>query len=228
MERSALLIGNSDGIGLALTKQLLQRSFTVTGISKSPSPITHEAYRHIEHDVTSADYGDTLEHAVPSGPIHLCVYCAGIGENFALDQLGRDVLTLQVNLIGIVQTLQHVLPRMVAQPPAVFAGLSSLADVLPSGDAPAYAASKTGMTYYLEGLARAVRQTGVSIVNVRLGFVDTKMAKSPWKPFMLSPDQAATRILGSLLKDRPPIRVDVPKRAATLAGAFAAVSRLFG
>src|SRR5688572_19057743 len=96
----ALLIGNSDGIGLALTRRLLERGFAVTGVSKSPSPVSHEAYRHVVLDVSSADYAIELEAALPSGRIPLCVYCAGIGDHFALDGLQQDVATLQVNLVG--------------------------------------------------------------------------------------------------------------------------------
>lgn len=228
MSEIALLIGNSDGIGLAMTRRLLERGFAVTGVSKSPSPVSHEAYRHIVLNVLSADYGARLDAALPSGRIRLCVYCAGIGDHFAMDALPQDVATLEVNLIGLAKTVERMLPRMVADGPAVLAGLSSLADVAPSRVAPAYAASKAGMTYYLEGLAGAVRRTGVSVVNVRLGFVDTKMAKSPWKPCMISADEAAERILHSLLQGRPPTRVNIPRRAAAVARAVASAARLAG
>lgn len=224
----ALLIGNSDGIGLALTRRLLERGFEVVGISKSPSPISHPAYRHTVVDVSSADYEARLDAALPPGRIALCVYCAGIGEHFALDGLRQDVATLQVNLVGLVRTVERVLPRMAANGPAVLAGLSSLADAMPAGEAPAYAASKAGMTCYLEGLAGAVRGTGVSVVNVRLGFVDTKMAKAPWKPMMISAGKAAERILRSLLRERPARRVNIPRRAAAVAAVVAPIARLAG
>jgi short-subunit dehydrogenase len=224
----AVVIGNSDGIGLALTRRLLDRGFAVTGVSKSPSPVSTDAYRHAALDVSSADYGARLDAALPSGRIRLCVYCAGIGDFFAVDRLPQDVATIQVNLVGLVKTVERILPRMVADGPAVLAGLSSLADLAPSREAPAYAASKAGMTYYLEGLAGAVRTTGVSVVNVRLGFVDTKMAKAAWKPWMISPDEAARRILDALLEERPTTRVNIPRRAAAVARAAAAVARLAG
>ena len=38
-ERRVLVIGNSDGIGLALTRRLLAEGWTVTGLSRSTSPI---------------------------------------------------------------------------------------------------------------------------------------------------------------------------------------------
>ena len=226
MSGRALLIGNSDGIGLALTRQLLERGFAVTGVSKSPSPIARETYRHAVHDVLSPAFGTELDAILPSGRLHLCVYCAGIGDRFAVDGLQLDVATLGVNLVGLVRTVERVLPRMVAEGSGVLAGLSSLSDLMPSREAPAYAASKAGMSYYLEGLAGAVRKTGVSVVNVRLGFVDTKMAKAPWKPWMISPEEAARRILGALLRDRPAARVNIPRRAAAAARAMTSVARL--
>jgi NAD(P)-dependent dehydrogenase (short-subunit alcohol dehydrogenase family) len=81
------------------------------------------------------------------------------------------------------------------------------------------------MTRYLEGLARAVRGTGIAVVNVRLGFVDTKMAKASWKPFVLSADEAARRILRAVLVDRPAVRVNIPRRAAAVARAAAPLFR---
>lgn len=103
MNEVALLIGNSDGIGLALTRRLLERGFAVIGVSKSPSPVSHDACRHIVLDVSSADYGAKLDAALPSGRIRLCVYGAGIGDHFAIDGLQQDVATLQV--YGLVHAL---------------------------------------------------------------------------------------------------------------------------
>ncbi len=47
MPRRALLIGNSDGIGLATTRRLLDEGWTVAGLSRSPSPLTHASYEHM-------------------------------------------------------------------------------------------------------------------------------------------------------------------------------------
>ena len=42
-----------------------------------------------------------------------------------------------------------------------------------------------------DGIGLALRPHGVAVTNLRLGFVDTKMAKSPVKPFQISADAAA-------------------------------------
>jgi NAD(P)-dependent dehydrogenase (short-subunit alcohol dehydrogenase family) len=222
---TALVVGSSDGIGLALCRQLLERGFAVSGIARSPAPLAHERYRHAQLDVTDPHFSERLRASLPAERIALCIYCAGIGERFSPEGLRLDVATLDTNLLGLARTLECLLPRLTASPPAVFAGLSSLADVVPSRIAPAYAASKAGMTYYLEGLATPLRRSGVAIVNVRLGFVDTKMAKSPWKPCMLTPDVAATRILRALLRERPAVRVNIPRRMAFLLRALAPALR---
>jgi short-subunit dehydrogenase len=228
--RSALLIGTSDGIGKALARQLLDRGWAVVGISRSPGGPEGEHYRHIVFDVRSAAYGSALEAVLAERRVDLCIYCAGIGDLFDVHQLRRETETLRVNLLGLAETIEHVLPRLLAQGHGTMVGLSSLADAFPGRHAPSYGASKVGMSYYLEGLASALRRRGVAIVNVRLGFVDTKMAKSPVKPFMLDVDTAAARILRAVLAQRPPRRVNLPRRAAImmwLLASYAGMRRLF-
>jgi short-subunit dehydrogenase len=214
--RNALVIGTSDGIGKALARQLLDRGWGVVGISRSPGGPRGQHYRHIVVDVRSSDYGSAVESVWADRSVDLCIYCAGIGELFDAEQLRRETDTLRVNLLGLAETIERVLPRLLGQGHGTMVGLSSLADVFPGRAAPGYGASKVGMSYYLEGLASALRQRGVAIVNVRLGFVDTKMAKSPVRPFMLDVDTAAARILKAVLAERPRRRVNIPQRAAIM------------
>ncbi len=219
MSDQALLIGNSDGIGLALTRALLARGWTVHGLSRSRSAIEHERYRHIVVDVRTEAYTSALRDVLAREEIRLVVYCAGIGEGFDTTRLDNDVATFQVNLIGLVKTVECALPALVSRRAGTLVGLSSMADVLRVKASPAYGASKAAMSHYLECVARAVRHTGVGVVNVRLGFVDTKMAKAPVRPWMLPPDMAAERILRRVLVEAPPARVNIPRRMAVLVAA---------
>lgn len=223
---SAIVIGNTDGIGLALTRQLLDHGFEVIGFSRRASGLRHEAYRHCVVDVCDRAYPELLRQNLPGKPLRLCIYCAGIGERFALETMALETLTLEVNLMGVARTAEVVVPHMAQNGRGVLVGLSSLADLLPSSHAPAYAASKSGMTYYLEGLATALASKGVAVMNVRLGFVDTKMSKSPWKPFMLSAEDAAQRILKHALRNRIRNRLDIPRRAALTFGTLAPLVNL--
>jgi NAD(P)-dependent dehydrogenase (short-subunit alcohol dehydrogenase family) len=152
-------------------------------------------------------------------------YCAGIGDSFDLDRLAYDVATFETNLVGLVRTVEQVLPHLQAQGSGVFVGLSSMADAARSATAPAYGASKAGMSRYLEGLSLALRGSGVHLVNVRLGFVDTKMAKSEVRPWLLQPEEASARILQRVLAENPPTRLNIPRRMAVLTSLAALIMR---
>jgi len=218
MNDQAVIIGNSDGIGLALTRALLQRSWTVRGLSRSPSPVEHANYQHTVVDVRKPEVPDALRRALNSGDTRLVIYCAGIGAPFNTNQLAGDVATFETNLMGLVRTVECSLPYLLSRKSGTLVGLSSMADVLRWKVSPAYGASKAGMSHYLESIALALRDTGVKVVNVRLGFVDTKMAKAERKLWLLQPEEVAERILRSVLTESPPRRLNIPRRMAMLTG----------
>lgn len=206
--RQALIVGNSDGIGLAFTRRLLSAGWRVSGISRRPSPIDHADYEHTVLDVASAEYREQLALLRDRrGPFDVCVYCAGIGELFDPSDLSAESQVFRVNLVAAVDTASAVLPAMLERASGHFIGLSSIGDGI-STAAPSYAASKAGLSSYLAALALALRPRGVHVSNVRLGFVDTKMAKSPVKPMMISVEKAATVLMRCL--DRRPARLTHP------------------
>ena len=212
---AALVIGNSDGIGLALTRLLLDAGWSVAGVSRRASAVRSAAYEHTVQDVREASYPAQLADIVARLPeLTACIYCAGIGEFLDVETLAAERAVFETNLIGAVATAQVVIPAMVRARRGHFIGVSSQADGLIDSRAPSYAASKAGLTSYLEGLALATRPHGVSVTNVRLGFVDTKMAKSAVRPFMIPAEAAARRIYRSM--QRRPIRDTYPKRMAVL------------
>lgn len=210
MDKKALLIGNSDGIGLAVTRALLKGGWFVSAISRSASPLADPSYRHIVARVDDGEYGARLESLLEEEwPFDLCLYCAGIGELLDLSDMGGEAAIFEVNLLGMVKTASLVLPRMVRQGRGHFIGLSSLADAMLSPEAPSYHASKAGFSSYLEGLALALKPRGVQVTNVRFGFVDTKMAKGSVKPFMMGVERAAAHVLACI--EKRPARYTAPR-----------------
>jgi len=209
MKGKALIIGNSDGIGLALSKELLKRGWKVLGISRSASPIENPSYEHIQAEVQDANYQATLRSIVETWEtIELCIYCAGIGELFDLENMENEANIFEVNLLGMVRTVSCVIPIMVKRCHGHFIGLSSVADEMLSPDAPSYHASKAGFSNYLEGLGLALKPKGVHITNVRFGFVDTKMAKGDVKPFMMGVNRATQHLMACI--EKKPIRYTAP------------------
>lgn len=212
--RRALVVGNSDGVGLAFTRHLLDEGWVVMGVLRRAAPIVHASYEHAVLDVAAPGYRDALAAlCARSGPFDACVYCAGVGELFDPSDLTREAHTLRVNLVAAVETVETVLPAMLAAGRGHFVGLSSIGDGC-SPEAPSYAASKAGLSSYLGGLALALRGRGVAVTNVRFGFVDTKMAKSPVRPMMVPPGRAAD-VLVRCLRTRP-AQITYPKPMGAL------------
>jgi short-subunit dehydrogenase len=191
-----LIIGNGDGIGLALTKRLLREGQEVIGVSRRR--LDRICDRHLQHvlDVLNPEFPKSMAAIVAmAGKIDTLVYCAGIGEPFETSGVDCDGDTIRVNLAALADAARAVLPAMLARRDGRIIGLSSIADrALPA--APSYGASKAGMTAYLLGLRAALRKSGVLVSVVRFGFVETKMAKAKRRPMMITPDRAAEVLLG--------------------------------
>jgi short-subunit dehydrogenase len=213
----ALVVGNSDGIGLALTRRLVAGGWEVTGLSRRPADVGNAVIA----DVTSPDFPDLLASV---GDVDLCVYAAGIGDPIpAGGDLGPQTRALEVNLLGAARTVEVVAPRMLAAGRGHIIGLSSLADAVISAEAPGYAASKAGLTSYLLGMDGHLRPRGVAVTAVRFGFVDTKMAKSPVTPFKISPEKAVD-VLMRCIRTRPAV-VSYPRRMAALTATWGPLLR---
>lgn len=214
MQQKALIIGNSDGIGLATTKRLLAAGWDITGISRSESPITSTNYHHRVADVSNSKYSEILNEMLLDGPFELCIYFVGIGELFDPLNMIDEPKVIDVNLTGMIRTAAGVIPQMVKHGRGHFIGISSLADELLSAEAPSYHASKAGFSNYLGGLALALKPKGVHVTNVRFGFVDTKMAKGNIKPFMMSVEKAVDHLQACISKK--PVCYTAPKAVIPL------------
>lgn len=209
MKPTALFIGNTDGIGLAATKRLLNKGWEITGISRSKSAISDESYNHCVADVTDNHYSGLLDELLMKRVFDLCIYFVGIGELLDPSTMKDELKIFETNLNGLIRTTSKVIPHMVRRGQGHFIGISSFADELYSAEAPSYSASKAGFSNYLGGLALALKPEGVYITNIRFGFVDTKMAKSDLKPFMMSVEKSVDHIEYCISKK--PGRYSAPK-----------------
>ena len=211
MTKRALIVGNSDGIGLGFTQRLIHEGWHVCGLSRSASPIKHDRYQHHVIDVATREFAAKLARCAEDPP-ELFVYCAGIGSTLRLDALQKELAVFEVNLMGVVKAIEIVLPGLLQRGTGHIIVLSSQADRLVSTNRPSYSASKSAVSRFVEGVALAVRQSGVAMSNVRFGFVDTKMAKAPSTPLMISVDQAVEHLMDCVATK--PIRLTRPRLLA--------------
>ena len=102
MPQNILIIGNSDGIGAAVTRELIARGDRVCGISRSPSPLGPDGPKHIVQDISAPEYPDTLHRIiVEEGSFDACIFCAAIGSGLELPNLSQEAQVIEVNFNNI-------------------------------------------------------------------------------------------------------------------------------
>jgi len=141
-------------------------------------------------------------------PVDCILANAGITAGAAPDGAPEDpadaYTLIDVNLIGALNTVLPLAPAMRRRRRGVIGVVSSLAAFAPQPDGAAYGATKAALLAYALATRDAWRSDGVSVCAICPGFIDTPMAARylGWKPFMMSPEEAAQRIRRGLERDQ--------------------------
>ena len=241
----ATVTGASSGIGRALAYRLATNGYRV-GLIARRRDLLGSLAREISAArgtaaVAVADVGDrpSLRTAVAEiearlGPIDVMIANAGFGAPTRLDPLNIDEVerTFRVNLMGVIYSIEAVLPGMLARRSGQLLAVSSLAGDKGMPGESAYCASKAAVNVYMEGLRIALRRRGVVVTTVCPGFVQTPMAPmdAALTPFVMSAEAAADRIARLIARRRGGVH-RFPRRMAMLMGMIArlpdaAVARL--
>jgi NAD(P)-dependent dehydrogenase (short-subunit alcohol dehydrogenase family) len=129
---------------------------------------------------------------------------------------------VQVNLIGMSNSIAAVLPEMLARRSGVIAGISSVAGYRGLTGAEAYGATKAGQINLLESLRIHVARKGVRVITVCPGFVRTDLTAGndfPM-PFIIDADAAGRSVCDGLERERTeivfPVRMAILMKAARL------------
>ncbi|HEX3451648.1 MAG TPA: SDR family NAD(P)-dependent oxidoreductase [Isosphaeraceae bacterium] len=213
-----LLTGAAHGIGHA-TAVALARTGTPLGLIDRDAASLGELVKELK------DQGATVAHAAVDvtdrhaliravadinaalGAIDVLVACAGIGSLTQVPQLETITLrqTLDVNLVGVAQSIEAVLPGMITRGRGHIVGVASVAGYRGFPWMISYSASKAALIAYLEAVRPGLRRRGVTVTTVCPGFVRTQMSidipyRQPVK--MIEPEVAARYLVRAI--DRRP------------------------
>jgi|ETNmetMinimDraft_16_1059900.scaffolds.fasta_scaffold77727_1 short-subunit dehydrogenase len=107
------------------------------------------------------------------------------------------------NYVGPVSILTFLANLMEEQGHGVITVLSSVAGDRGRQSNYIYGSAKGGMTRFLQGLRNRLHKSGVRVVTVKLGFVDTKMVfGKPGMFLVITPEKAARLIERAIVKGR--------------------------
>jgi short-subunit dehydrogenase len=209
----AVVTGASSGIGHALARALAAEGCKVGLVARRQDPLASLAGA-IRASGGVAEYAtaDICEReeavkairdlAVRLGPVDLLVANAGVGAPTILEpfNVGDVEKMFRVNVLGVVYSLEAVLPAMLERRRGHVAAVSSQAAYKGLPGEWGYTASKAAVNNVMEGLRIQLRGKGIAVTTLCPGFVATPMTevnqfKMPW---LLTADEAARRIVRAL------------------------------
>jgi short-subunit dehydrogenase len=214
-----VITGASSGIGEALARHYRARGAELGLISRRP-PAADLAGKHYAVDVTDA--AGLQQAAADFGIPDLVIANAGVGVGTHGDDLADiDKLrrVLEINVTGLAATLAAFAPGMRRAGRGTLAGIASVAGFRGLAGNGAYCASKSAAITWMESLRAELHGSGVSVVCVCPGYIDTPMTRvNRYRmPFLLPVDDAARRIARA---------IEARRRLAVVPWQMAAVSVL--
>jgi short-subunit dehydrogenase len=121
-----------------------------------------------------------------------------------IDDVAKLRRVLEVNVSGLAATLAAFAPAMRAAGRGTLCGIASVAGFRGIPGAGAYSSSKAAAIAWLEALRNELSGSGVSVVTLCPGYIDTPMTQvNKYRmPFLISADDAAARFARAIASKR--------------------------
>lgn len=180
----ALITGGASGMGQLMALRLARagRRVAIVDLNQKALDATATQANGIHAfacDVTDAAQLQSLVDRVEQelGPIGRLATAAGImpAQSVSAMPVERFAQVMRVNYEGMVNTVKAVLPHMQARGRGDIILFGSLAGVVFSQNFAAYGASKAAVNAFGEVLAEELRGSGLRVLTVRPGAVDTPL-----------------------------------------------------
>jgi NAD(P)-dependent dehydrogenase (short-subunit alcohol dehydrogenase family) len=209
--RTAIVTGGGRGIGAAVARELTRRGARVTVFARTAAELDEVvgsggAALAVAGDVAAEADVVRLRaaHERVLGPCDVLVHAAGILVRGRVELLDPSAwrLVLDVNLTGAFLLARAVLPGMRTRGRGRILAVASISAHVGTAEGSAYNASKWGLIGFAKSLAEEVRGSGVQVMTVSPGGVDTRMlAQTPFPPAMEADDVA--RVVGWCAAEAP-------------------------
>lgn len=185
-KQSALVIGASRGIGLAVVKHLSAQKIDVVATWNTTEPdFTDSHVIWLQADITQRDSLLSLKSACADCHFDFILVNAGVyGPEHQDPQLiGRNEteFLFMVNAVAPVQTMKMLMPLIRDNHKGVAGIMSSRLASLkenPEADMPLYAASKAALNVLTRSLLEAAQEHGTTLLSLHPGWVKTDMGGS--------------------------------------------------
>ncbi|MDO5103913.1 MAG: SDR family oxidoreductase [Lautropia sp.] len=220
-----VITGASSGLGHALATELASRcpgsTFLLLGrrterlaeLASQLPPGTLTSFESVDVSdhlaIRAVSERFMAQHGVPD----IVIASAGISAGTLTDEPeDRAVFAkvFAVNVQGMYDTFAPFVAPMRQAGRGTLVGIASVAGVRGLPGSGAYSGSKAAVSAYLESLRVELHGTGVSVVTISPGFIDTEMTRgNPYRmPFLMPAEQFARRAVDAIRARRR--RVVIP------------------
>lgn len=203
MSKTVVIIGSSRGIGKAMVDLFAaNESLKIYALSRDEERMRKQfsAYSNVEsraYDLTTNDCAKQLEHIFSNvDKIDVLINNAGYLVNKPFEELShRDFhRSYQVNVIGVMETVQALLPKM--EHGAHIVNISSMGGfqgTVKFAGLAAYSTSKAALVGFTELFAEEFKHTDIKMNCLCLGAVQTEMLHEAFPGYeaLVSPEQMA-------------------------------------
>jgi NAD(P)-dependent dehydrogenase (short-subunit alcohol dehydrogenase family) len=234
--RNAVVTGGTRGIGLAITRALLEEGACVficarkkEEVERAIAELAQEYGERIKGDAAHVgEYEQVCSLFASSveafGGIDILINNAGIGTHNFVEQMTVEEwkATIDTNLSGLFYCCHEALPLMKARGGGYIINIGSLAGKEAFAGGSAYCASKFGLVGFSEALMQEVRYDQIRVSYIMPGSVNTSFGRSlqqdssaTWK---LLPEDVAEMVVHLLeshpraLSSRVELRPSTPKK----------------
>ena len=203
------ITGASSGIGQALAARFHAAGCRLALVARRVAEVQAWAESQgLATDRFAVYAADVRDIAAITNAGHACIAAQGLpdvviasaGISVGMDTAVRDDLdvmtrTFATNNVGTAATFHPFVAPMVRRGSGVLVGIGSVAGIRGLPGHGAYCASKAALISYCESLRGELRASGVKVVTICPGYVDTPLTRQNRysMPFLLTPQQFAER-----------------------------------
>ncbi len=205
----AFITGASSGIGQALAARFAQGGYRLALVARRGAEMRAWAdamgYTPERCQVFVADVADV--NSIVAAGQHCMdtlgvpdVVIANAGVSIGMDTAEREDLdvmaqTFALNNVGLAATFHPFVRAMRTRGSGTLVGVGSVAAIRGLPGHGAYCASKAGVVAYCESLRGELRGSGVGVVTLVPGYVDTPLTRHNTypMPFLMAPEDFADR-----------------------------------
>ncbi len=210
------------GVALALTGRDAERLGTVAAACRAKGAIVLAETIDVTDRERLLPWLTAFDEA---HPVDLVLANAGISidkDNSSLDDFSIIRKTLDVNINGVLNTVEPLLPRMMARKRGQIGIVSSLAGFIGLPYSASYNASKAAVRVWGESIRYVLKKDGIGVSVICPGFVVSRItADAPFPmPFMMTASRASSIIRRGLAANKPRIAFPIGTKAGVWLGSI--------